>query len=174
MSYPLIHVRGCRLSDANALIDIDIKCFEDAWPVDKWNSIGHDKAYAISVATMFGEAIGFGVFRYDEETNDVVIEKLAVKPYYRRKGASLHLLNGGIDYAKTKAAKGLSVIVPESSIYPVGNEPSILGGWLTACQFKASKPFLRRHFESFGEYEDGVLFTTRLRYGNNVNSSNAA
>ena len=173
MTYPLIHVRGCRLSDANELVDIDIKCFEDAWPVDEWNRIGHNAEYAISVATMYGTVIGFGVFRYDEDANDVVIEKLAVKPHYRRKGASLHLLDGGVDYAKTKAAKSLTIIVPESQIYPVGNEPSNMGGWLTGCGFKATKPFLKRHFEAYGHYEDGVKFYAPLRYGN-VNSSNAA
>jgi ribosomal protein S18 acetylase RimI-like enzyme len=159
------------LSDANELVDIDIKCFEDAWPVDEWNRIGHNAAYAISVATMFGTVAGFGVFRYDEDTNDVVIEKLAVKPAYRRKSASQHLLNGGIDYAKTKAAKALIIIVPESTIYP---DTGINGKWLEAVGFKAIKPFLRRHFEAYGHYEDGVKFTAPLRYGNNVNSSNAA
>ena len=170
MSYPLIHVRGCRLSDANEMVDIDIKCFEDAWPVDEWNRIGHNAEYAISVATMFGTVVGFGVFRYDEESNDVVIEKLAVKPSYRRKGASLHLLAGGVDYGKTKAAKALTIIVPESTIYP---GPASIGGWLTAVGFKATKPFLKRRFEAYGHYEDGVKFFAPLRYGNG-NSANAA
>jgi ribosomal protein S18 acetylase RimI-like enzyme len=171
--HPLIHVRGARLSDANDLVDIDIKCFDDAWPVDEWNKIGHNAEYAISVATMFGTVIGFGVFKHDEDANDVVIEKLAIKPHYRRKGASQHLLLGGIDYAKTKTAKALTIIVPESTIYPVGNEPSNMGGWLQAVGFKATKPFLRRRFESYGHYEDGVKFIAPLRYGN-VDSSNAA
>lgn len=170
----MIHVRGCRLSDANELIDIDIKSFEDAWPADEWNRVGHNAEYAISVATLFGAVIGFGVFRYDEDTNDVMVVKLAVKPTYRRKGASLHILAGGIDYAKTKAAKNLTIIVPESTIYPDGNVPSMIGGWLQAVGFKAMRPFLRRHFEAYGQVEDGVKFYAPLRYGNNVNSSNAA
>jgi ribosomal protein S18 acetylase RimI-like enzyme len=171
--HPTIHVRGCRLSDANELVDIDIKCFDDAWPVEVWNKVGHDAEYAISVATMFGNLIGFGVFRYDEDTHDVSIIKLAVKPYYRRKGASLHLLAGAIDYAKQKHAKALTIIVPESAIYPVGDQPSMIGGWVQAVGFKATKPFLRRHFESYGHYEDGVKFTASLRH-ENVNSANAA
>lgn len=162
------------MSDANDLVDIDIKCFEDAWPVDEWNRIGHNADYAISVATMFGNVVGFGVFRYDGETNDVIIEKLAVKPHYRRKSASLHILAGGVDYAKIKAAKSLTIIVPESSIYPVDNQPSNMAGWLTGVGFKATKPFIRRHFTAYGHSEDGVRFYAPLRYGNNVNSSNAA
>jgi hypothetical protein len=86
---------------------------------------------------MFGTVVGFGVFRFDEDTNDVVIEKLAVKPTYRRKGASQHLLAGGIDYAKTKAAKALTIIVPESTIYPVGDQPSMIGKWLASCRVQS-------------------------------------
>ena len=170
MTYPLIHVRGARLSDANELVDIDIKCFEDAWPTEEWNRIGHKAEYAISVATLFGSAIGFGVFHYDEDSNDVVIDKLAVKPAHRRKGASLHILAGGVDYAKTKAAKALTIIVPESTIYP---GPASIGGWLQAVGFKATKPFFRRHFEAYGHYEDGVKFYAQMRYGNG-SSANAA
>jgi hypothetical protein len=170
MPNPLIHVRGVRLSDANELVDIDIKCFEDAWPSEEWNRIGHSSDYAISVATMFGSAVGFGVFHYDEESNDVVIDKLAVKPAHRLKGASLLILMGGMDFAKSKAAKSLTIIVPESTIYP---GPASIGGWLQAVGFKATKPFLKRHFKAYGHFEDGVKFFAPMRYGN-VHSANAA
>ena len=158
MSNVFVTIRRATLNDANQLLDIDIKCFETAWTVEEWSKVGHSQEYALSVATNFGTPIGFAVFTKNEDSIEVV--KLAVKPAYRRKGVSLLLLNAGVDYATSRNIGKLSIIVPESTVYPGERNTS---DWLASVGFQAEKPFLKNHFTSYGEPEDGVSFTMPTR-----------
>ncbi len=156
-----IHVRGARSDDANAIIDIDIKCFESAWSPEEWVKMGKSMGVAISVVTNYGSPVGFGVFRHDRETQSVEIVKLAIKEIHRRQGISKRLLEAGTDFAVARLASYLGIIVPEETIYP---GPLNVSTWLKAVGFDA-REFIKDHFESYGTCQDGVKFTrpiTRL------------
>lgn len=165
MPSPLFNVRPPRLDDANELLDIDIKCFENPWSAQKWSKVvSKHNDYFVSVATYFGSPIGLAVFRQHPDSLDIEIEKIAVLRPHRRKGASLYLLAAAVTYAQTTLANNLFIIVPESTVYPVGpDKPSQTTGWLSQTGFLATKPFLKNHFHAYGTVEDGVKFTAPIR-----------
>lgn len=151
----LYAIRGGRPEDANSLLDIDIKCFEDAWTAEHWSKIGHDQDYAMSVATYFGTPIGFGVFT--EREGGVEIVKLAVKSGHRRQGVSRGLLDSGVSFARRQTnARAIFIVLPESMVYDADRGAT---QWLAKLGFKATKPILKKHFTVYGEPEDGVKFT---------------
>ena len=153
-----IYVRGASASDANAIIDIDIKCFEAAWSPEEWSDIGQKPGYAISVTTSYGTVVAFAVFRSDKDKNGIEIIKLAVKEHFRRRLISRQLLCAGADYARARYANHIFIIVPESTIYP---GPKNIGDWLKAVGFEA-RNFVKKHFTTYGEQEDGVRFVKQI------------
>jgi GNAT superfamily N-acetyltransferase len=157
MQQPFFHVRGSHYNDANYLLDIDLKCFEQAWSPDAWQALGNSRDTVISVATNFGTPVGFAVLRIEQR--DVVILKMAVKPVARRKGVSRRLLDAARQFATENHAEWLRITVPESTIYP---GPNNLSDWLKAIGFKAITPFIKDHFNVYGETEDGVQFISKL------------
>ncbi len=158
MSNPLIVVRGARREDANDLLDIDIKCFENAWTPEEWSKLGFKDEHAISLVTYYGEPVGFIVMK--TEGSNVRICKIAVKAYYRKKELSLHLLAVAVRYGQDRHADLLEIIVPEGMIYP---GPGSIIGWLRSVGFKGTQPFIKNHFNVYGEHEDGVRFIADLK-----------
>lgn len=163
MGSHFIYVRGAQPADANAIIDIDIKCFESAWSPDEWVRLGQSPTVAISVATDFGTPVGAAVFEYVAKEKAVRVAKIAVKNLHRKLGVSRQLLEAANDFAQARAATHVYIIVPESTIYP---GPQNVSNWLKAVQFEATE-FVKKHFTSYGETEDGVKFvksfTPRVR-----------
>jgi len=166
---PLFALRGGKSDDANDLLDIDIKCFESAWAPEEWARIGHSPEYAISVATYYGTAVGFGIFRRAKDSVDVEIVKIAVKAQHRRHGIANMLIGAASEYGRAVSVKSVKlankppvmfIIVPESTIYP---GPANTSEWLAKSGFKAVKPFLKKHFTAYGDAEDGVKFTAPFR-----------
>jgi ribosomal protein S18 acetylase RimI-like enzyme len=162
---PLIAVRRSRPSDTSDITDIDVKSFEIAWTNDYWyellNKASQGGNRSIFVATWYGNTVGFAVMRFDGK--DALIEKLAVKQHYRRKGISTHLLSDATMFAQDRRCNTLSLIVPESSIYPdeTGQLPvAVL--WAKAVGFKATIPLIKDYFKAYGEMEDGVRFTAPI------------
>lgn len=149
---PLYVMRGAVPQDANAVLDIDIKCFEDAWSPEEWSSIGHSTEHAMSVVTFYGKVVAVGVFEQAE--GGIKVRKIAVLKPHRRKGVSLLLLGAGVNYAVANKCKSLFIIVPESKVYP---GPDSAGEWLKTTGFIAQKKILPRHFkDGYGLIEDGI------------------
>jgi GNAT superfamily N-acetyltransferase len=161
MSNPLIVIRGGLSGDANDLLDIDIKCFDTAWQPEKWSLIRYSKEYDITVATFYGAAVGFVVYHRCSDSNEVQIDKIAVKRAFRRKGVSRLLLEAVVDYAHQTNASALMLVVPESTIYP--DHPENTSLWATAVGFKATRPILKDYFAAYGETDNGVKFKTPIQ-----------
>lgn len=144
----------------NAVVDIDIKSFENAWTAEKWAEVVEDKEFVIAVVTTWGTPVGFAVFREDPDTSSAQIVKIAVKPAARRRGASYHLLVAAVDFTKRRGCFSLSIIVPESLVYP--GERSC-AEWLKLMEFTPAKiAVVKDHFVSYGRKEDGFRFTTPI------------
>ncbi len=158
----LYNVRGASDTDANDILDIDIKCFESAWTPERWAQVGHSHEHAISVVTYFGAVVGFAIMERPDDAKGVNLLKLAVKPAHRYKDCSLLLLAAAVDYAQRKSANHLFIVVPESTIYP---GPLNVSDWLKTVGFTATKPFLKNHFTAYGEAENGVKFIAPLLRG---------
>lgn len=154
-----LNIRGARLDDANSIIDIDIKCFETAWSPEEWSAIGQKPGHAISVATNYGNVVGFAVFRHDSANTAIEVVKIAVKEKYRRQLISVQLLLAGAEYAHARFSQYLYIVVPESTIYPGEKNVS---NWLKAVGFEA-KNFIKKHFNAYGDTEDGVRFVHPLK-----------
>lgn len=153
----LLHVRMAQYGDMNAVLDIDIKSFDEAWSSEAWNRVYQEGNWYVSVVTYFSSPVGFAAFRV--EGSELLIEKIAVKHPFRRCGASLLLVASGNEIAHRRQCKAIAIVVRESSIYP--GEDSLLD-WLKALALKATTPFLKDHFNSYGDLEDGVKCVASL------------
>lgn len=152
---PYFNVRAAYPNDAMQLLDIDIKCFDNAWTPEEWDEKLRGVGHGTCIITNFGVPIAFAVFALREDWDAIEIVKIAVKPGFRRQGLSARLLAEAFKVAEGRRF-GLVVVVPESTIDPSA-ESSLLP-WLTAVGFKGTAPFLRKHFVIYGEVEDGVKF----------------
>lgn len=159
MGDPYFIVRVAVPADANSILDIDIKCFETAWTPDEWSRVGFTKGYAVITVTDRGIPVGVAVFQHDQEHKALRIEKVAVKPLHRRMGVARRLLDSTIQLAEKWPVNSLSIVIPESTVYP---GPDNLSLWLKASGFEA-KEFIKKCFTSYGETEDGVKFTAPIK-----------
>lgn len=153
MANVLLQVRNARHSDAMELLDIDIKCFEDAWSPEEWDRTRLAGHSAIVVLTWFGSPIGFVVL--DNDGKSAKLRKLAVKPNHRLHGASRRLFQGAIEYMTLHNLREIVATVPESTIYP---GPNNLSCWLSKLGFRARMPFIKNYHTAYGQTEDGVEF----------------
>jgi ribosomal protein S18 acetylase RimI-like enzyme len=164
-SHSLYSVRGANDYDANAILDIDIKCFESAWTPEHWSQVGHSAEYAISVATHFGTVIGFAIMRQPDASKGVELLKLAVKPAHQKNNVSLLLLLAAVNYTQAKRANHLFMVIPEHMVYPDAKGQCV-ANWLKEVGFTAVKPFLKDHFVAYGETEHGVKFISPISQRN--------
>jgi len=145
--------------DFNDIVDLDIKSFEHPWTGQEWTARGHDAKYAMSVVTYFGSIVAVLVIR-KASTRMVELCKLMVKYRHRGKGISRSLLKVAEDYTRRGRCDRLFAVVPEHRIYR--DHPNSLITWLKKTGFEARTPFLKDHFESCGDSEDGVKFVRKL------------
>ena len=150
----MIDFRAAEQKDAHYLIDIDIKCFDDAWTPEDWRFAA--KYCVACVATWNGAPVGMAVF-YNDFMGSIEIVKVAVKRPYRNMGIARRLIFNCILYARELYATRLVMIVPESKLRP--GEPDDLSEWLKALRFRAQVPLFKNYFTFCGEPEDGVVFT---------------
>jgi len=149
----MLNVNNGGRANANELLDIDIKSFDDPWSAEHWSEIVDSPHHSIVVARLYGTPIAFVVFQATPAT--VTILKLCVKQQHRRNGASLRLLATVFAYARTANAPEVCIVVPESTIYP---GPRNVSKYLQHVGFVATTPFIKGHFHVYGEPEDGVMF----------------
>lgn len=154
----MIHnIRQPQFSDANYLLDIDIKCFDDPWPLDKWKQVLTTSEIHKLVGTSYGCPTGFVVW---EQNNDFLqINRLAVKPTYRNQGTGLQLLKAVCLGARQLLLNRVVIAVPESLCCP-GNSRDI-SRWLLKRGFKINgkSGVLKDFTVCFGQVEDAFLFT---------------
>jgi len=172
MLKPLISTRLGRSDDAGDLTDIDVKSFEISWTSEHWyelvrGSYKNDSPRTITVATYYGNTVGFAVAKVHE--TEAIIEKLAVKEQFRRHGAATNLLHDVIMRAEDKRLKTVALIMPESFIYPVDGMLSPAVCWATAAGLKPTRPFIKDYFTAYGEKEDGIKFVVSLNHATPTN-----
>lgn len=153
---PNYMTRGFRANDTNDLIDIDLKCFVEGWSPEEWNKRSYDASYGITIATYYGNPVGFILFKQGL-AQAIEIVKLAVKREHRLRGVSRDLLTSATAYAITKQATSIAIVIPENQVTLSGDNN--LTPWLKKLRFKAETPFLKDHFRLYGELEDGVRFS---------------
>lgn len=158
MQAVLFSVRPARSFESNDLLDIDIKSFEDSWSPVEWKRVLGESSYGIAALTYYGNIVGFIALRGTDD--GVELLKIAIKPHFRGNKASYLLLQAMYELARCTRAKTLFTIIPERHVYP---GPANLTVWLGKVGFKATKPFLKCHFNANGESEDGVKFVTSYR-----------
>lgn len=169
MYQPLIATRLAKIDDSNDLADIDTKAFEMSLTGEEWYELVRppkkgDPHKTIVVATYYGNAIGFAVVI--AKKGEAIIERLAVKDQFRRKSAGRTLLFDVIERAQDQRLKSVSLVMPESFVYPVEGQLNVAIHWAKAVGLKPTTPFLKDYFTAYGTTEDGVKFTTPINYDN--------
>lgn len=152
-----INVRQVVASDINYLTDIEIKCYEDAKGLDWWReTIKNPEKHAI-IAVGHKVPIGFVVWSEAPKASDHTadVERLAVKPAFRKRGAGTMLLRDVITQARILDLTQLRLVVPESLCFP--GHPDDVSEWLRVRQFSAVR-IIKDHFEAYGYKEDAFVF----------------
>ncbi len=164
MHQPLIATRLATVNDSNDLADIDTKSFEIYWSDQEWyellRSTTKGVKKTIAVATYYGNVVGFAVGIASK--GEAVIEKLAVKEQFRRKGAGRALYLDMMERAQDQRLKTISIVVPEPFVYPVEGVLNVAIPWLQSVGLKPQTPFIKDYFKAYGTNEDGVKFTTNI------------
>lgn len=153
----IFNIREAWANDQVRLLDIDIKCFDNAWSPDAWALAGAN--YVIKVATFYGTVIAFQTFFHDKDHNTVFMPKVGVLPAYRRKGIGRSFVKDAIEFAGQVKASRLETLIPESMLRPT--EPSFCGHWTKSVGFKATG-IEKDVFVAMGQLEDGIKFTLSL------------
>lgn len=165
MHQPLISTRLARLDDSNDLADIDTKSFEIYWSDQEWYELLRPAkkdapSKTIVVATYYGNLIGFAVGIASK--GEAIIEKLAIKEQFRRKGAGRQLFLDMMERAQDQRLKSISIIVPETFVYPVDGQLNVAIPWMQSVGLKPQTPFIKDYYHAYGTNEDGVKFTTKI------------
>ncbi len=151
------NIRQPQVHDANYLLDIDIKCFDDPWPVEKWKVILVNNDISKLVSTSYGCPTGFIIWKRDSISLPII--RFAVKPTYRNQGTGLQLLKAVCLGARQLAIPRIVIPVPESLCCP--GEPRDVSHWLLKRGFKlnGNHSILKEGAICFGQVEDAFLFT---------------
>ena len=155
----MFHVRQGTGNDAQHVIDIDIKCYDEPWSPEYWRVAGLD--FIINVVTYYGTPVGMSVFTSAEEADGpkfVSLLKVAGKPMFRKKGLSRMLLEPMDKYAEQIKAESIWATIPESLC---SGEHSI-AGWALKVGFKATA-IQKNYYAVLGDLEDGYIFRKPVR-----------
>jgi GNAT superfamily N-acetyltransferase len=139
------------LEDQDVLYDIDLKCFDDVWAKEYWLQWFQDSK-VIYIACIAGVPVGLAAC--EQSNQGILVEKLCVKPLYRRLGVARNLLLAVHLQALNYENKvPVHIVVPELWLYP---GPDNISGWVKHTGFKATKPILPDYFCIIGESINGI------------------
>jgi GNAT superfamily N-acetyltransferase len=139
---PELTIRQADWSDVHILQDMDLKCFDDPWEDGYW-FYWFAETRMVFIVEVDGKPAGFAIGELNED--GLVVEKLGVKPLYRRLGVSRMLLDGCDDLTtKCKTRPKIYLIVPEPWLY--GDSPDCVAEWMKAMNIKARLPYLPEYF----------------------------
>jgi ribosomal protein S18 acetylase RimI-like enzyme len=146
-----LKIRPAIWLDNTTLYDIDLKCFDQPWEASYWVQWFVDTR-AVLIVEVDGKPAGFVAGELNQD--GFCIEKICVKPGYRRLGVSRMLLNGCEDLA-TQCEDGSKVhlAIPEPWLYDCFD---CVVEWIRAVGFKARLPYLKDYFTINGDTMDGV------------------
>jgi len=137
--------------DQDVLYDIDLKCFDDVWAKEYWLHWFQDFKM-VFIAFIAGVPVGLAAC--EQSNQDILVEKLCVKPLYRRLGVARSLLlSVHLQALNYENKVPVHIIVPELWLYP---GPDNISGWVKRTEFKAMKPILPDYFYINGESIDGI------------------
>ncbi len=149
---PELTIRQAQCLDKALLTDMDLKCFDEPWEDSYW-LYWFTETRVILIVEVDGQPAGLATGELNED--GFVIEKLGVKPSYRRMGVSRMLLAGCDDLTVQCPEKPkIYLVIPEPWLYD--DSPDCVAGWMKAMNIKARLPYLPDYF-CFNEVElDGI------------------
>ncbi len=156
----LTNIRQPQIGDVNYLFDIDLKCFDDPFPADKWKQVLTAEGISKLISTSYGNPSGY-VFWTPGDTTATIM-RIAVKPTYRNQGAGQQLLNAVCLNARQRSVPRVSIPVPESLCCP--GDPRDASRWLLNRGFRTNgrHSILKDHATCFGKVEDAFLFVLEM------------
>lgn len=149
---PRIMVYEAEWKDREPLHDIDLKCFDDVWEPELWPHRFKDDLM-VFMAEIRGKEVGFAACMI--LSDGIFIDKIGVKPDYRRQGISREILMKIQARAMMqKWPHVVSITIPESTLVLPGSDN--IAGWIRKIGFKAKSPFEPDYFTIHGESVAGV------------------
>ena len=154
----MLTVRPAKAADIQYVLDLDMKCFDDPWPSDRWRT----PELSVAVACSYGTPVGVVVFEIinTRKQQCVRMDKIAVKPGFRRRGIGAMLVD---EVRKTAMYSGLLYVemtVPESLCVP--NTPRDITGFLSKAGFRGFG-IKQNAFADLGQSEDGFIFRLEIK-----------
>ncbi len=147
----VVKVMRAEWEDQDILYDIDLKCFDDVWAKEYWLHWFQD--FKIIFLAYVG-GVPVGLVACEHSNQGILIEKIGVKPQYRRLGVSHNLLLAvhlqALNYDNQIP---VHLTVPEPWLYP---GPDNISDWVKRVGFTATTPLLPDYFCINGESIDGV------------------
>jgi GNAT superfamily N-acetyltransferase len=148
---PELTIRQAQWLDQSTLHDIDLKCFDEPWDESYW-LYWFNETRAVLIVEVDGKPAGLACGELNKD--GFCIEKLGVKPPYRRLGVSRMLLAGCWDLtSQCQTARAVYLAIPEPWLYDCYD---CVIDWIKAVNFKAVLPYLPGYFTINSVTMDGV------------------
>jgi len=154
----LIDIRQPVFSDVNHLMDIDIKCFDEPWSVDRWRAVCGDRLKYKLVGTYFSNPVGFVV--WERLDNSINVIRLGVKNIYRCSGIGTKLLRAVEESAYHLKIYRVTFLVPESLCCP--GDSMDVSRWLLKRGARALSIVENTSVQT-GKDEDAFLFSLNVK-----------
>ena len=146
---------GCD-RDANYVKNIDLKSYPYPWTKDEWRQALGEDGCKWCVFLLEAQPIGFGVWKEHDETSDIEILRLCIKPTERRAGYGTRLLAWIEEESKKIGFGGAYMVIPEINCFP--GHPDDVSEWLRLQGYAAETPILKDYRRMYGSLVDGFRF----------------
>lgn len=154
----MINVRPVQQGDITSIVDIDLKCFEDALSLDEWRTVLNDPHMSIKIGLYRSTPVGCIV--WDVLKGVPTIFRLAVKPAFRGNGLGRLLITSVVDSARLASLHTIAITVTESMCNPTSHMD--VSQWLIANGFEA-KRILKDKGVFCGQKEDAFEFQLNIK-----------
>lgn len=145
-----LHLRNAEPADTVYLMQIDIKCYDNAWQSEDWRQVAMNRQQNAITITRHNLPVAYAV--YEIEPNQLKLLRIGVSPKYRRQGLGASMLKWIDRLMSDRGIRRATCIVP---INQTGAANFLkTGGW----RVPAKGGIVKDAFEDCGEFIEGLYF----------------
>jgi ribosomal protein S18 acetylase RimI-like enzyme len=148
--YVSLHLRNAEPADTIYVMQIDIKCYDNAWESEDWRKVAMNRQQNVIVITRHSLPIAYAV--YELEAAQLKLLRIGVLPKYRRQGIGSSILKWLDRLMGDRGIKRGTCIVPINHTGAANFLKS--GGW----KVPPKGGIVKDAFEDCGEPIEGLYF----------------
>jgi ribosomal protein S18 acetylase RimI-like enzyme len=145
-----LHLRNAEPADTVYLMQMDIKCYDNAWESEDWRKIAMNRQQNAITITRNNVPVAYAV--YEVEPNQLKLLRIGVSPKYRRSKLGTSMLTWIDRLMRDRGIKRATCIVPINQLGAALFLKS--GGW----RVPPKGGIVKDAFDDCGEPIEGLYF----------------